>query len=78
MSLNGFNYDMERASAPVNAGTLWDILIDQDQMILTLLQIVLSIKEGNDEEFSKYVKEFMKRNTELEKLRDKLVSGEGQ
>lgn len=74
MEADKFQYDPVRGNAPVSAGTLWDLLIDQDQLILTLLQVVLSVKQNDEDDFLKYSKEFMERSDALAKMRDRLVT----
>lgn len=66
-------YDTTLSKAPVERGDLWDLIIRQEQIMLTLLQTISAVKDGNAADYKTFSAEVMERIRQLDELRDALI-----
>lgn len=66
-------FDAVKAGSPVSKGELWDIVIAQDSIILTVLQAVVALRDGEREKVQEFSNEVMERLKKLDVVRDRLI-----
>lgn len=66
-------YDGDRAKAPPTRSEIWDIVIKQEQIILTLLQTITAVQARDAADFTRFQSEVMERIADLDQTRDALL-----